>query len=91
MALIDLDGLRRRTMFDVGRRWQPLVRLAASLLSYPTVTRTDYLRFLIAYLSHSKHRSGAWRVYFGKLGQKASAYLQRAQRRKTGKLDGLGP
>jgi tRNA A-37 threonylcarbamoyl transferase component Bud32 len=86
--LVDLEGLRRRRLITPLRRWQPVVRLAASLLGYATITRTDYCRFLKAYLPRQGEPTAAWKRYFGELSRQAGDYVRRARRRKRHKLDG---
>jgi len=96
--LIDLDGLRRRRLWNRRARWQPLTRLAASLLGYSAITRTDYLRFARTYLSscdgpirgpssNDSLRRQA-KVVFRRLQAAATDYARRSQGRKAGKLDG---
>ena len=85
--LVDLEGLRLRGVFG-ARRWQPLIRLAASLRCYSSVTRTDFCRFLRDYLARTgRGRDERRRLLLG-LSEETTAYLRKAQRRKTGKLDG---
>lgn len=86
--LVDLDGLRRRKFAYGVRRWDSVMRLAASLLGYTAVTRSDYCRFLQAYLARMGSPPTDWKRHFRKLSRQASAYTQRAGRRKTHKLDG---
>ena len=88
--LVDLEGLRLRGRRGVRRAHQPLIRLAASLLDYSTVTRTDFCRFVHAYLARSGRRREEWKQCYGKLADQAIAYQRGAQRRSTGKLDGYG-
>ena len=85
--IVDLEGLRRRGWWG-GRRWQPVVRLAASLLDYATITRSDFGRFLRVYLDRAGIPKTQWRARFGELGRKARVYREAARRRKQGKLDG---
>ncbi|MCK4657932.1 MAG: hypothetical protein KAV82_00280 [Phycisphaerae bacterium] len=87
-CLVDLEGLRLRGAMSARRRRQPLIRLAASLLGYTTVTRTDFCRFLQAYLTRSGIGTERWKQHFHELAKQASNYTRRAQRRKTDKLDG---
>lgn len=86
--LVDLEGFRSVVLPSAGRRWQPLVRLAASLLSYESVTRTDYLRFLQAYLARTGAATHDWKARFITLSRRAGNYNRKARRRKTHKLDG---
>ncbi|MGB2986263.1 MAG: lipopolysaccharide kinase InaA family protein [Phycisphaerae bacterium] len=86
--VVDLDGLRHRRFISAARRWQPVMRLAASLLSYSAVTRSDYGRFLHAYLPRTGAPRETWRRHFRELAQQANDYARRARRRKNHKLDG---
>ncbi len=100
--LVDLDGLGRRRFLQradvVNHRGrprglkpaarQPAARLAASLLSYTTVTRSDYCRFLQAYLVRTGSPPEAWKKHFRRLSRQASDYVRRARLRKAHKLDG---
>ena len=84
--LVDLEGLRRQ---KAGRRRrQPLIRLAASLLDYAAVTRTDFCRFVQRYLACTGLPGDTWKQQFRELAAEATDYVRRAQRRKTHKLDG---
>ncbi len=87
--LVDLDGLHPRRWWDRGRRWQPLIRLAASLRDYPGLTRTDFARFLHRYLSQIGRPKAEWKTHFRRLTREATEYVQRSQLRKTHKLDGF--
>jgi hypothetical protein len=86
--LVDLDGLGRRKFAYGVRRWESVVRLAASLLGYTAVTRSDYCRFLQAYLARMGSPRTDWKLHFRKLSRQARDYVQRAGRRKAHKLDG---
>jgi hypothetical protein len=89
--LVDLDGVLRRSRWRAARRWRPLVRLAASLADYTSITRTDYARFLKAYLAVSGAPSEDWKPRFRTLGKRIDQYVRRARLRKTDKLDGFDP
>ena len=49
--LIDLVGVRTRAHLSVAKRARELARLNASFVNDPTVTRSDRLHFLLAYLA----------------------------------------
>jgi hypothetical protein len=87
--LVDLDGLHPRRWWDRRRRWQPLIRLGASLRDYPGLTRTDFARFLHRYLSQIGRPKAEWKTHFRRLTRDATEYAQRSQLRKTHKLDGF--
>jgi len=86
--LVDLEGLRPFGLLRRRRVWRPLVRLAASLLSYDAVTRTDYFRFLRAYLARTERMHRASGPLYLKLGRWATDYVRESRKRKTHKLDG---
>ena len=86
--LVDLDGLRGRRWWRPSERRQPLIRLAASLLDYATVGRTDQARFLRRHLARGGHTRDDWKEHFRDLSRRAIRYSQRAQLRKGRKLDG---
>ncbi len=86
--LVDLDGLHRPRSSSTVLRWRAVARLAASLLSYTSVTRTDYARFLKTYLARRGEPATSWRETFHELSRRATDYVRRARRRKTHKLDG---
>ena len=87
--LVDLDGLHHRRWWTARRRWQPLVRIAASLRDYPALCRTDFVRFLHRYLSRVGIPTAEWKAHFRRLAREATAYAQRSQHRKSYKLDGF--
>ncbi|MCH8241268.1 MAG: hypothetical protein IH897_01505 [Planctomycetes bacterium] len=86
--LIDLEGVRLNVRMDESRAQQPLVRLTASLVSYSSVTKSDYCRFLHAYLPRMGTSPTQWKKHFRRLGYFARRYLEAAKQRKTHKLDG---
>jgi serine/threonine protein kinase len=49
--LVDLVGVRTSAHLTVAKRARELARLNASFVNDPTLTRTDRLRFLLAYLA----------------------------------------
>lgn len=88
LCVVDLDGIHRVAWLTHRRRWRPVVRLVASLLECPAVTRTDLVRFLRSHLSSRGEQPGAWRSHFHRIAGESAAYLRRSQRRKVQKLDG---
>jgi tRNA A-37 threonylcarbamoyl transferase component Bud32 len=60
--LVDLDGVRPVWRLTDGERSRNLARLATSLDMHPWLTRTDRLRFLLAYLRASHWRSADWKT-----------------------------
>ena len=87
--LVDLDGLHHRNWWSARRRWQPLVRVAASLRDYPALCRTDFARFLRQYLSRVGISTTEWKAHYRRLAREATAYAQCSQHRKSHKLDGF--
>ena len=77
--LVDLDGLQHVARWNTAKRWQPVVRLAASLLGYTSVTRTDYGRFLRAYLNAvTPHIARGGRIFTGSRGRRVSTFAARS-------------
>ena len=87
--VVDLDGLAGKSRWRPNQRWQPLVRLAASLIDYAEITRTDYARCLREYMAMCDHDPAQWRMHYRRLARRAMAYARRSQHRKSGKLDGF--
>lgn len=88
VCIVDLDGIRRRPRGQRGRS-QPLVRLAASLLEYPSIRASDYCRFLRFYLARTGGNAVDWKRHWPRLRCAALKYVRGAARRKRGKLDGF--
>lgn len=86
--LVDLEGLQAEGSSSEQNRWQPLMRLAASLLGYAMINRSDYCRFLKAYLARAGFPRESWKERYRSLAAQAADYLRRSQSRKTHKLDG---
>lgn len=87
--LVDLDGIHRRTRFSISVCWRPVIRLAASLAGQPEFTRTDRLRFLIAYRSRIGAPPRSWKRDWRTLARKVDRYNRRAKKRKRGKIEGF--
>ena len=87
--LVDLDGLCRLPRFGAARRWKPLVRLAASLQGYSSITHSDYARFLKFFMKRLGIPQTEWKRHYRDLARRADAYVRRAASRKLGKLDGF--
>lgn len=85
--IVDLDGLSRVRLPRGIRMRRPLIRLAASLLSYAAITRSDYARFLQMYLK-AIPESARFNEVFRQLADAARRYVTESRRRKVGKLDG---
>jgi hypothetical protein len=85
--IVDLDGLSRSSAVRPRTETQRLVRLGASLRSYASITRTDYVRFLKAYRRHAEPH-GDWRQEFRSLARAAQQYATRSTHRKSHKIDG---
>ena len=87
-VLVDLDGLRSRRFWEGRRQWRSLVRLAASLVDVHAVTRSDFGRFLRAYLDQTGEPPRSWKRRYSVLRSGVEDYLHRARRRKLHKFDG---
>ncbi|MFQ5492127.1 MAG: lipopolysaccharide kinase InaA family protein, partial [Phycisphaerae bacterium] len=86
--VVDLDGL---SAGKPGRRWQPHVRLAASLAEYPTITRTDCARLLKQHLARTTVAGPTlWKSVWPTLAPRVADYVRAARARKIHKLDGEG-
>ena len=90
VVLVDLDGLAPRVTWNEQRRRKTLVRLAASLLQYQSITRADYGRFLKQYITSIGATGSKWKVLYRQLTQQARSYVGRARGRKKDKIDGFG-
>jgi tRNA A-37 threonylcarbamoyl transferase component Bud32 len=86
--IADLDGLKRHTFLSGRRPWQPVIRLAASLLGHSAVTRGDCARFLWAYLASRGEPRETRRQRFRELALRANHYVRKSRQRKSHKLDG---
>ncbi|MBI4718583.1 MAG: hypothetical protein HY763_12310 [Planctomycetes bacterium] len=87
--LVDLEGVRCARAATGTRRLTPLVRLAASLLDYASLSHTDYARFLRTYHARSGEPERSWRASFRAIAVEAELYRRRSRGRKTHKLDGF--
>lgn len=86
--IVDVEGLRRRRPWNGSAGREGMVRLAASLLGSPGVTRADYARTLRFYLKACGRSESQWRGLYRDLSRAAEQYVRSAKRRKAGKLDG---
>lgn len=83
--LVDLDGLRLRSWRRERDGRRRLMRLAASLAEYPTITRTDYARFL-----RQLAADGQWKQQMRSLALAAERYNRTADRRRGKKWETYG-
>ena len=83
--LIDLEGLQTDRLRGESARWRPFVRLAASLLGYRTINRSDYVRFLQVYLERQSENPAGWKNHMRTLSKLAADYNRDAQKRKSKK------
>jgi hypothetical protein len=88
--LIDLDGVQLGRSLSPARRLGPLVRLAASLVGYDSLSSSDFGRFLRCYMGRASIPQDQWRSLFRRLRLQVLAYNRKAGRRKIGKLDAFG-
>jgi len=87
LVLLDLEGLQFRRGGATSDPLFPVVRLAASLMSHRSLTRTDYLRFLRVLTSCSDWNERDARVLYRSISAAAEDYNRRARLRKKDKLD----
>lgn len=90
VRLVDLKGVTPRSGVYAAEQLRALTRLAASLLGYRSLTRTDYARFLSYYMTHMELGKCEWRKLYPTLSRDAHNYNRRATSRKAGKIDGYG-
>ncbi len=88
VGLVDLEGVRSWGGRSLKRWRDALIRLAASLRSYESVTRTDYLRFLRTYFDATGQSNTNWKTEFRNLSIAAQQYSTKSKGRKGNKLDG---
>jgi tRNA A-37 threonylcarbamoyl transferase component Bud32 len=82
-TLIDLVGVRTRAQLSEEQRAKELARLNASFLNTPSITRTERLRFLFAYLAAGTHPRLNWK-YWWELVSRATA-IKVAKNRRNGR------
>lgn len=87
--LVDVEGVRRTRRAAGSRRLAPLVRLAASLLGYAALSRTDYARFVRAYHARNGEPERNWKASLRAVAVEAALYRRRSRGRKAHKLDGF--
>lgn len=86
--LVDLKGVSKGTTTNAAKELRALTRLAASLVGYRSLSRSDFARFLAAYMTCMGLDKREWRTLYPTLSRDAHAYNQRAKSRKGGKIDG---
>jgi len=90
VALIDLDGLRLRRRVRQRNELRALARLNASLDLCITVTATDRLRFLRAYLGASGYVPGGFKPLWRRLAELSDGIRKHKAKRLQWKLDHYG-
>jgi hypothetical protein len=80
--LVDLDGIRLQRNVSRGERARNLARLATSLDMHPWLTRTDRLRFLLAYLGADEASLADWRPLWRAIGRYHARIRVRLKRQK---------
>jgi hypothetical protein len=90
LALVDLDGLRLRRRVRPQDALGALVRLNVSLDLCGTVTLTDRLRFLKAYLPAAGRSDGRWKATWYRLQELSARKRQQKARRFQWKLQHYG-
>ena len=90
VVLVDLEGVQIGAGTRIGGfpGAGQAVRLAASLIGYPHVSRSDAGRLMRAYLRSSSRSAKHWKAWTRSLLIEAEKYNAQAQARKRGKLDG---
>ena len=88
VVLIDLDGLSRRPLLTLRRRFQGLMRLNVSLLKCPEVNHAGRLRMLLGYLRRPGCGQIDFKPYWHLLAQWSAKKLKqqirsRRKRQKT--------
>ncbi len=79
--LIDLVGVTRHKRVSTKRRILNLARLSASFIGHPSVTRTDKLRFLRAYLQWGLRGRGGWKKWWRRIDLRTKIKVRKNQRR----------
>jgi hypothetical protein len=78
--LIDLVGVSRPRVLRRARRVQNLARLHASFYDQPSLTRTDKVRFLRAYLQWGLRGNGGWKKWWHEIAQATADKVARNRR-----------
>jgi serine/threonine protein kinase len=85
-VLIDLVGVRAgREAVPFARRARELARLNASFLAVPHISRTERLRFLLAYLRGGERQSD-WKMWWKAVWRATAAKVEK--NRRTGRTIG---
>jgi tRNA A-37 threonylcarbamoyl transferase component Bud32 len=87
---IDLDGLKRVGSVTRADEFRALTRLHVSLLNVPGLTRTDWLRFLKAYLAGFSSDARAWRDVWRSIAEAAQEKLRARWVRRRWKVKHYG-
>ncbi len=82
LYLIDLAGVLIWRNLPESRRLQNVSRIFASLQSYPVLTRTDALRFLLAYFPHRRRDPDGWKRLWRQIQGRVAVKLARNSKRK---------
>lgn len=91
LCLIDLEGLKRGKRSFGDGHFKPVARLAASVKTYRTVTRSDFYRFLRSYQLGLGTSEFALKDRYRHLARMASRYVLNARARKRDRIDGYQP
>jgi tRNA A-37 threonylcarbamoyl transferase component Bud32 len=90
LALVDLDGLRRRRRAGTHNELKALARLNVSLDLCTTVTVSDRVRFLRAYLRKRGGTESGWRQLWRTLGHMSDRKRRKKAARTQWKIDHYG-
>ncbi len=85
--LVDLEGVQRKRA-SREKLDRMLVRLAASLAQYASVTASDYVRAYHLVYGIDADSGRHWKTHYRQLAERVVEYNRRTQSRKTHKLDG---
>ncbi len=78
ILLVDMDGIKRYLLPSRSRQYRSLWQLAASLISVPGISRTDYLRTFTAYCNLTGLGPSQRRTLYRYLAKRALAKRMRA-------------
>jgi len=78
ILLVDMDGIKRYLLPSRSRQYRSLWQLAASLMSVPGISRTDYLRTFTAYCNLTGLEPSWRRTLYRHLAKRALAKRMRA-------------
>ena len=78
--IIDLDGVAWHRRLSRRAATENIARLAASVQAHPWLTRTDRLRFLMAYLGRAMRRRDDWKGLWRAIARRSEKIVDRLRR-----------